>query len=108
MRRVKVTGGSFRVAIGRHILWLSPLASAVVYFLLGHVLPYLPHTSVDRIVGPIYGDLLHGLKLSAPYVATLLLMPLPAGFLIRWRRRRSAGRPAQAGDTKDCENRSGA
>lgn len=105
---MKVTGGSFQVVIGRHVWWVSPLASAIVYMLLGHVLPYLPHTSVDKTVGPVYGDLLNGLKLSAPYVATLLLVPLPAGFLVRWRRRRGAERSARAGDRKDCENRSDA
>lgn len=85
-------------------MWISPLASAVAYFLLGHVLPYLPPTSVDKAVGPIYGNLLHGLKLSAPYVATILLVPLPAGFLVRWRRRHGTGRSDQAGDTKDSAN----
>lgn len=101
-RRMKITHVPIRAAVGRHFWWISPLASATVYFLFGHVLPYVPFSSVDKTVGPLYPDLLHGMKLSAPYVATILLVPLPAGFLVRWRRLRSAGKAEQAGDAGDA------
>jgi hypothetical protein len=84
---MKIMDGSIPAVLGRNFWWISPFASATTYLLFGHVLPYVSFYPVDGVAGPLYANLLHGLKYAAPYVAVALLMPLPVGFFVRWRRR---------------------
>jgi len=67
--------------------WVSVAASAVAYVALRDVLPHV-HTG-DKLLGPIAKNLGQLAYMSAPYVAFLLLIPLPFSLFNTWQRKQT-------------------
>jgi len=67
--------------------WVSVAASAIAYVVLRDVLPHV-HTG-DKLTDPFAKSLGHLAYMSAPYMAFLLLLPLPFSLFNTWQRKQT-------------------